>query len=70
MAESESMNMAGFVAEPDWDKFRGTAHGSSVEDWAKARVGTEDVMARMLASHNPVILSNHPASCIFFVMTT
>jgi hypothetical protein len=70
MAESESMNIAGFVAEPDWDKFRGAAHGSSEEDWAKARVGTEDVTTKMLANHNPATLSNHPPLCIFSVMTS
>jgi hypothetical protein len=51
--------MAGFIATPDWDRFRGSAQGSSV-DWAKAHEGVMDAMNRVLANNNLTSLNIHP----------
>jgi hypothetical protein len=43
--------MAGFVATPEWERFRGSVQGSSV-DWATASEGVMYMISRALASNN------------------
>jgi hypothetical protein len=51
--------MDGFIATPEWDRFRGTVQDSSV-DWAKTDEGGLEAMIRAQANSNLTSLNVHP----------
>jgi hypothetical protein len=50
--------MAAFVATPEWERFTGTAQGSS-EVWASAHEGGTDPINSALANNNLTSLTIH-----------
>jgi hypothetical protein len=47
------------MATPEWERFKGSAQGSSVA-WARPAEGALDAMNSMLANNNLTSLNSHP----------